>query len=56
VASSKPFGGGHNPDFDTIAHNTAFHNHPADLIWDGTGVGVTFKANKCGTSLPPGFC
>jgi len=26
------------------------------LIWDGTGVGVHFVANHCGTSRPPGLC
>ena len=36
--------------------NTAFRNHPADLIWDGTGVGVRFTGNACGTSLPSGLC
>jgi parallel beta-helix repeat protein len=55
VVSAHMFKGS-NPDFDTIAHNIAFRNHPADLIWDGTGVGVRFKANHCGTSLPPGLC
>jgi parallel beta-helix repeat protein len=55
VVSAHMFKGS-NPDFDTIAHNIAFRNHPADLIWDGTGVGVRFKANRCGTSVPPGLC
>ena len=55
VVSAHMFKGS-NPDFDTIARNIAFRNHPADLIWDGTGVGVRFKANHCGTSLPPGLC
>lgn len=55
VVSAHMFKGS-NPDFDTIARNVAFRNHPADLIWDGTGVGVRFKANHCGTSLPPGLC
>jgi nitrous oxidase accessory protein NosD len=56
VASANKLTGGSNPNFDTIAHNFAFRNHPADLIWDGTGVGVKFRANVCGTSLPPGLC
>ena len=55
VVSAHMFKGS-NPDFDTIARNIAFRNHPADLIWDGTGVGVRFKANHCGTSVPPGLC
>ena len=56
VASAHALTKGSNPNFDTITHNTAFRNHPADLIWDGTGVGVRFKANHCGTSVPPGLC
>ena len=56
VLSAHAITKGSNPDFDTIAHNIAFRNHPADLIWDGTGVGVRFKANHCGTSVPPGLC
>jgi Periplasmic copper-binding protein (NosD) len=56
VLSAHPITQGSDPNFDTIAHNTAFRNHPADLIWDGTGIGVRFKANHCGTSNPPGFC
>jgi hypothetical protein len=56
VASAHALTGGSNPNFDTIADNTAFNDRPADLIWDGTGVHVTFKANVCGTSIPPGLC
>jgi hypothetical protein len=56
VVSAHALTKGSNPDFDTVVGNTAFRNHPADLIWDGTGIGVRFKANHCGTSIPPGFC
>ena len=56
VLSAQALTHGSNPNFDTIARNTAFRNHPADLIWDGTGIGVRFKANRCGTSVPSGFC
>jgi len=56
VLSAKPLGGGSDPNFDTIAHNTAFRDHPADLQWDGTGTGVTFTGNHCAKSLPPGLC
>jgi hypothetical protein len=56
VLSAHPITKGSDPDFDTIVRNTAFRNHPADLRWDGTGTGVRFKANHCGTSDPPGFC
>ena len=56
VVSAKALTKGSNPNFDTIAFNTAFRDHPADLIWDGTGVRVTFRGNHCGTSIPPGLC
>lgn len=47
---------GSNPDHDAVVANQAFHNRPADLIWDGTGVGNTFVANHCGKSIPAGLC
>jgi hypothetical protein len=58
VLSAKPLthGSGSNPNFDTISFNFAFRNHPADLIWDHTGVGVRFRHNACATSIPRGFC
>jgi nitrous oxidase accessory protein NosD len=56
VLSAKALTKGSNPNFDTVTANTAFGNHPADLRWDGTGVGVRFRANHCGTSIPHGFC
>jgi hypothetical protein len=56
VLSAHAISHGSNPNFDTIARNTAFRNHPADLIWDGTGIGVRFKANDCQRSVPSGFC
>ncbi len=56
VASANSLTHGSDPDFDTIVDNTAYRNHPADLIWDGTGTGVRFFANHCRTSVPAGFC
>ncbi len=56
VLSAARISHGSNPDHDTIAANHAFHNRPADLIWDGTGVGVHFVANHCGKSQPAGLC
>jgi nitrous oxidase accessory protein NosD len=47
---------GSNPDHDAVVANRAFRNKPADLITDGTGVGDTFRANHCGTSIPTGLC
>jgi hypothetical protein len=56
VLSAKPLTHGSNPEFDTISFNSAFRNHPADLIWDHTGFGVRFRHNACGTSIPGGLC
>ncbi len=56
VASAHSLTHGSDPRFDTIAHNTAFRDHPADLIWDGSGIGVRFLANRCLTSIPAGLC
>jgi hypothetical protein len=56
VMSAKKLTHGHNPKNDTIAGNQAFHNRPADLVWDGTGTGIHFVGNHCGKSLPGGFC
>jgi hypothetical protein len=56
VLSAKAISHGSNPNFDTVTGNTAFRNHPADLIWDGTGIGVQFGANRCQTSTPAGLC
>ncbi len=56
VLSARKLTKGSNPNFDTIARNTAFRDHPADLIWDGTGTHVLFGANYCRTSVPPGLC
>jgi hypothetical protein len=56
VLSASMISHGSNPNHDTIAANHALHNRPADLIWDGTGVGVHFVANHCRTSQPAGLC
>jgi Periplasmic copper-binding protein (NosD) len=56
VASAASLTGGSNPEFDTIARNTAYGDHPADLIWDGTGNNVNFVANHCARSVPAGLC
>jgi hypothetical protein len=56
VASAAKLTKGANPSHDTIVANWAFHNRPADLIWDGTGVGNRFVHNHCGTSIPGGLC
>ncbi len=56
VLSAHAVSGGSNPNFDTIVGNTAFRDRPADLVWDGTGTGVRFRANHCRTSAPSGLC
>jgi nitrous oxidase accessory protein NosD len=56
LLSAAALSKGSNPDHDAIVANRAFHNRPADLIWDGTGVGNTFVANRCGKSTPAGLC
>jgi hypothetical protein len=56
VASAKPLTGGSDPRFDKIVANTAFRDHPADLIWDGTGSHIKFAHNRCRTSVPSGLC
>ena len=55
VVSAAPFHGS-DPQFDTIARNTAFGDHPADLRWDGSGNNINFVANQCATSVPAGLC
>jgi hypothetical protein len=55
VVSAAPFKGS-DPQFDTIARNTAFRDQPADLRWDGSGNNITFVANHCTTSIPAGNC
>ena len=54
VLSAKSLTHGSNPNFDTVSFNFAFGNHPADLVWDHTGVGVRFTHNACATSKPGG--
>ena len=56
VLSASQVSHGSNPNFDTIANNTALRNHPADLRWDKTGIGVRFIRNHCLTSIPKGLC
>ncbi len=56
VVSAHALTKGSDPQFDAIVGNTAYRDHPADLIWDGTGTGVNFFANHCKTSVPGGLC
>jgi hypothetical protein len=55
LLSAKMFGGvdaAHN----LVVKNVAFKNRPADIRWDGKGVGNRFIDNKCKTSIPKGLC
>lgn len=56
VISAHALSHGSDPNLDTIKGNRAHRNHPADLIWDGTGKHVKFVGNHCKTSVPPGLC
>ena len=56
VASAHGLTGGSDPNYDTITGNTAYGDQPADVILDGSGIGVKFAANHCGTSIPSGLC
>lgn len=46
---------GHPSTNVAVVRNRAHGNQPADLLWDGEG-SVTFSANRCATSIPPGLC
>lgn len=39
-----------------VRGNRSFDNKPADLVWDETGSGIRFVANRCGSSKPQGLC
>jgi nitrous oxidase accessory protein NosD len=55
VASTTSLGGA-EPTDNVVSRNVAFHNRPADLVWDGTGHGNRFPRNLCAVSAPPGLC
>jgi parallel beta-helix repeat protein len=55
LADSDGFEGG-PASHNTIAHNKALRNKPADIVWDGHGAGNTFPDNDCGTSRPRRIC
>jgi parallel beta-helix repeat protein len=48
--------GGDAPNHNRIVRNVAFGNRPFDVLWDETGDGNRFRANRCGTSDPPWIC
>jgi hypothetical protein len=55
VASSLSLGGA-NPTDNVVSHNVAFHNQPADIVWDRTGTGNRFRRNLCARSSPSSIC
>jgi hypothetical protein len=55
VVSTKSLGGA-EPTDNVVARNAAFHNKPADIVWDGSGTGNRFSQNLCAASTPAGFC
>jgi hypothetical protein len=55
IVGSTP-GGDDPPTNITVTRNELERNAPADLVWDGTGTGVSFTRNDCGTSTPAGLC
>jgi hypothetical protein len=55
VASTTSLGGA-DPTDNVVSGNVAFHNRPADLVWDGTGHGNRFTRNSCAVSNPSGSC
>jgi nitrous oxidase accessory protein NosD len=55
VMSSEPFGGS-VPNGNRVVGNTAHHNQPYDVTWDGSGTGNVFRQNDCGTSAPDWIC
>jgi len=61
VASASSLGGASpannvNPTENVVSRNVAFHNKPADIVWDQTGTGNRFRRNHCALSMPSRIC
>jgi hypothetical protein len=54
IVGSTP-GGADGPTNITVTRNEAERNRPADIVWDGTGTGISFTKNECDTSAPGGL-
>lgn len=54
VVRSSP--AGDLPTNITVTGNEAAANQPADIAWDGTGTGNTFRMNDCQISVPAHLC
>ncbi len=55
VASTASLGGA-DPTDNVVSRNIAFHNKPADIVWDRTGTGNRFRRNHCALSMPSWIC
>jgi hypothetical protein len=56
VASTKTSLAGADPTDNVVSRNVAFHNQPADIVWDRTGTGNRFLRNNCVLSVPSVIC
>ncbi len=55
AVSTEPFNSSAPSEIEVSA-NVVQNNQPTDLSWDGTGTGIGFTNNVCGSSAPPGLC
>jgi lipopolysaccharide export system protein LptA len=58
VVSSRKYDAAETEDEGAISlsGNVVQNNGPADVVWDGSGTGVSLSGNVCGTSSPAGLC
>jgi hypothetical protein len=56
VASTTTSLEGADPTDNVVSRNVAFHNKPADIVWDRTGTGNRFRRNHCALSMPSWIC
>lgn len=58
VIFSTAFLSGADPSNNRVIGNELDNNKPADIFWDGTGVGNTVRHNRCHTAIPGnlGWC
>jgi nitrous oxidase accessory protein NosD len=56
VLLSAAMFGGSDVMNNVVNDNSAYSNHPADIIYDGSGSGNVFTNNHCDSSDPAGLC
>ena len=56
IVARRPSRLGADPTDNVVSRNVAFHNKPADIVWDLTGTGNRFRHNLCARSLPSWIC